>query len=283
MGLRKVLLAFVMLLSMVTPAEAFEPCALWERQVFGITAEGGLVEHTYCLDANRTVSRWSGERVVATSGWGEASTVFWSGNEHGTGVYYRVVGSGLFWSGDLESWRQLAPGIDWSAFTSLTSSAPGVIYSTEYSGVVRRWEHTGWQSGADTWARPTTPATLAAGTALYGHTRAGFLGTAKAATVAVWNDDFVASKLRYTVPEGVDRSTIEPFDLEQKYPNSAFALTFGTGRIVVLLPTWCTKVERPWQAGDETGGRYTYLFAGGYIQHGSGPVEWQCNGPGGGN
>src|SRR5690348_5835670 len=106
MGLRKVLLAFVMLLTVVTPAEAaVEPCAVWERQVFAITASGGLVEHAFCLDADRTVSRWVRETVVATSGWDQVSTVFWSGESHSVGVYYRVIGSKLYWSSDLQSWQ----------------------------------------------------------------------------------------------------------------------------------------------------------------------------------
>ena len=278
MGLRKFLLAFVMLLTVVTPAEAFEPCALWERQVYAVTAEGGLVEHRFCLDANRTISRWSGERVVATSGWADVTTAFWSGQEHGSGVYYRVVGSGLDWSRDLELWQQLAPGIDWGAYTSLISTEPGVIYGTERSGLVRRWQHTGWQDGADTWGRQSVAATLPEGTALAGHTSIGFLGGGTSTTVNVWSDSLTRSKLRYLVPDGVDRGTIVPFDLEQKYPNPAFARTFA-GDLVVLLPTSCSKADRPWKAGDRTGGGYSYLFTGNYLPNGHGPVEWQCDGP----
>jgi len=277
MGLRKVLLAVVLLLTVVTPAEASEPCALWERQVFGVTAEGGLVEHRFCLEANRTISRWSGERVVATEGWGEVTTAFWSGYEHGAGVYYRVVGSGLFWSSDLVAWQQIGRATDWSAFTSLTSPQPGVVYGTEPSGVVRRWEHTGWRDGTDSWAPETVATKWPQGSVLYGHTRAGFIGFTGIANV--WRDDFSSSALRITVPPGVDRGTIVPFDLEQKYPNSAFALT-SAGRLVTLLPGSCAKLERPWRADDETGGGYRRIFAGGYVRNGTGPVEWQCGGPG---
>jgi hypothetical protein len=277
MGLRRVLLAVAMLLTVVTPAEAAEPCALWERQVLAVTAEGGLVEHSFCLEANRAISRWSDERVIATSGWGDVTTAFWSGYEHGTGVYYRVVGSGLFWSGDLVSWQQIARRTDWSRFTSLISTEPGVVYGTESSGAVRRWEHTGWQDGSDTWAPESAAGTLPQGSVLYGRTRDGFV--AASSTVNVWREGFAASRLRITVPPGVDRSAIVAFDLEQKYPNSAFALTF-TGSLALLLPASCAKLERPWKADDEIGGGYRYLFAGGYTRHGAGPVEWQCGGPG---
>ncbi|KJK51023.1 hypothetical protein UK23_08565 [Lentzea aerocolonigenes] len=281
MGLRKVLLAFVMLLTVVTPAEAYEPCALWERQVYAVTGDGALVEHTFCLDANRStgLSRWTGDRVVARSGWDEVTTAFWSGHEHGDGVYYRVVGSGLYWSSDLTSWQQIGRKTDWSAFTSLTSPEPGVIYGTESSGAVRRWEHSGWQDGADTWGAASTTAVLPKGSVLYGHTYAGFIGNS--GTVNVWGPDFTRSKLRITVPDGVDRGAIVPFDLEQRYPNSAFALTSNGGKLVLLLPGTCAKLERPWVAGDETGGGYVLLFAGGYQRHGTGPVEWQCGGPNG--
>lgn len=280
MGLRKVLLAVVMLLTVVvTPAQAYEPCYLWERQVYAVTGDGALVEHKFCLDANRSagLSRWTGDRVVARSGWDEVTTAFWSGHEHGDGVYYRVVGSGLFWSSDLTSWQQIGRNTDWGALTSLTSPEPGVIYGTERSGVVRRWEHTGWQSGTDKWGSETAAATLNHGIVLYGHTRAGFIGYS--GTVGVWSENFVRSKLRITVPEGVFPGAIVPFDLEQRYPNSAFALTAGGGKLVLLLPGTCTNLERPWVASDETGGGYSYFFAGGYVRNGAGPVEWQCDGP----
>ncbi|HEX8866434.1 MAG TPA: hypothetical protein VF821_12335, partial [Lentzea sp.] len=225
MGLRKVLLAFAMLLTMVTPAEAFEPCYLWGRSVFGITAEGGLVAHSFCLDANRSpgVTRWSAQTVLATTGWEDVSTAFWSGEKYSAGAYYRVVGSGLFWSGDLQNWQRIGAKTDWSSFSSLTSSEPGVIYGTEHSGAVRRWEHKGWEDGADTWGRETVAATMPAGSVLYGHSRDGFI--ANTGTVNIWSDTFAKSKIRLTVPDGVDRDTIAPFDLAERYPNSAFALT----------------------------------------------------------
>ena len=284
MGLRKVLLAFVMLLTVVTPAEAAEPCAVWERQVFAITASGGLVEHAFCLDADRTVSRWVRENVVATSGWDNVSTAFWSGEVHGVGVYYRVIGQGLYWSSDLQSWQQIGATTDWSRFTSLVSGAPGVIHAVEPSGVVLRLTHLGWQTGADTWAAGVTAGTLPAGSVLLGHTRDGFAGltsTGLENVVNLWPEDFGAVKLRLTVPPGVDRSSVVPFDLEQKYRNSAFGLT-ATGRLVVLLPTNCTKLKRDWRADDETGAGYRKIFGGGYLQRGALPVEWQCGGPGGG-
>jgi hypothetical protein len=280
MGLRKVLLAFVMLLTMASPAEAFEPCYLWGRSVFGITAEGGLVAHSFCLDANRSpgVTRWSGQNVIAASGWDDVSTVFWSGEKYSSGVYYRVVGSGLFWSSDLANWRQVGAKTDWSSFSSLTSAEPGAIYGTEPSGAVHRWEHTGWRDGADTWGREAVVATMPAGSVLDSHTGAGFI--ADTGTVNVWSDTFTRSKIRLVVPDGVDRATIAPFDLAERYPNSAFGLTSSGSKLVLLLPGTCAKLERPWVAGDEIGGGYRSIFVGGYQKpHGTGPVEWQCDGP----
>ncbi|MET9633354.1 hypothetical protein ABZX92_38435 [Lentzea sp. NPDC006480] len=281
--MRKVLLAFAMLLTMVTPAEAFEPCYLWGRQVFGITAEGGLVEHSFCLDANRSagVTRWSGQNVVATSGWGDVSAVFWSGEKYSYGVYYRVVGSGLFWSADLRDWQQIGIKTDWSKFTSLTSAAPGVIYGTEFSGAVHRWEHLGWQDGTNSWGPETVAARMPVGSVLRGHSRDGFI--ADTGTVNIWSDTFTKSKIRLTVPDGVEGSTIAPFDLAERYPNSAFALTTSGSKLVLLLPGTCAKLERPWLAGDEIGGGYTSVFVGGWQKpRGTGPVEWQCDGPPGG-
>ncbi|MEV6238177.1 hypothetical protein [Lentzea sp. NPDC051838] len=280
MGLRKVLLAFALMLTMVTPAEAFEPCYLRGRVVYAITAEGGLVAYNLCLDPNRAtgLSRWTAEGVLATSGWGDVTTAFWSGEENTPGVTYRVVGSDLFWSSDFEIWQRIGAGTDWSAYTSLTSGEPGVIYGTEPSGAVHRWVHTDWEGGSDTWGQETVAATMPRGSVLYGHTRAGFI--ANTGTVGIWSDTFVKSKARLTIPEGVDPASVEPFDLAQRYPNSAFALTSSGGKLVVMLPGPCTKLERPWTAGDEIGGGYTYVFAGGYTKpRGSGPVEWQCDSP----
>lgn len=287
MGLRKVLLAFAMLLSVVTPAKASEPCALWERQVYAITTEGGLVEHMFCLDANRVagMTRWGGERVIATSGWGDVSTAFWSGDVHGGGVYYRVVGSGLFWSADLQTWRQIRRGTDWSGFTSLISSEPGVIYGTEPSGAVRRWVHVGWQNGLDRWGDDSMEAALPARSRLLGYTGNGFVGvdsTDPSDIVNVWLSNFITNWVRMAVPPGVDRDRLVPFDLEQRYLNSAFGLT-AAGKVVVLLPIGCKKFMRAWKADDETGsGGYRYIFAGGYGRpRGAGPVEWQCGGSSG--
>lgn len=283
MGLRKVLLAVAMLLTVVTPAAADEdnPCPLWERTVFGITTEGGLVEHRFCLDANRTMSRWTGDRVVATSGWGDVTAAFWSGHVHGTGAYYRVVGGGLFWSRDLQSWQRIGGKTNWSAYTSLISTEPGVIYATEPSGVVHRWVHLGWEDGANTWAGDSVAGSLPGASRLLGQTRDGFVGTDGTGTgnlVSVWPDGFASVRMRIVVPPGVDRATVVPFDLEQQYPDSAFGLT-PVGKIVVLLPTGCQKLNRVWKADDETGGGYRSIFAGDYLRHGAGPVEWQCEGP----
>jgi len=164
MRLRSVLLALVMAVSVATPAQAAEACSRFERQVYGITAEGGLVEHGFCLDPERTTfSRWGDERVVAASGWGDVTAVFWSGNVYEDGVYYRVAGQGLFWSKDLQSWHQLRRGTDWSRFTSLISTEPGVLYGTEASGAVRRFAHVGWQDGLDRWGDDSRQAELPAG------------------------------------------------------------------------------------------------------------------------
>ncbi|MEU0883848.1 hypothetical protein ABZ345_35035 [Lentzea sp. NPDC005914] len=285
MGLRKVLLAVAVSLSalIVTPAQAAEPCPLWERQVFAITASGGLVEHAFCLDADRTVSRWVRENVVATSGWDNVSTAFWSGEVYGVGVYYRVIGPALYWSGDLVSWQRIGATTDWSRFTSLISTQPGVIYAVEPSGAVRRLTHLGWQNGADTWAGSVAAGNLPGGSVLLGHPRDGFAALTSAGlenVVTVWSDDFGVVKLRITVPVGVDPASVVPFDLQQKYRNSGFGLT-SAGKLVVLLPINCGKLKRDWRADDETGGGYRKIFGGGYQQRGVAPVEWQCAGPGG--
>lgn len=285
MGLRKALLAVVVSLSalIVTPAQAGEPCALWERQVFAITTSGGLVEHTFCLDADRTVSRWVTENVVATSGWDQVSTAFWSGEEKTAGVYYRVVGHGLYWSRDLRSWQQIGTTTDWSRYTSLISAAPGVIYATEPSGAVLRLTHLGWQDGADTWAGKEPAGSLPGGSVLLGSTRDGFAALTNSGienVVTLWTDGFGTVRLRITVPVGVEPTSVVPFDLQQKYRNSGFGLTTA-GRLVVLLPINCAKLKRDWRADDETGGGYRKIFGGGYLQRGVAPVEWQCGGPGG--
>ncbi|MFI6095700.1 hypothetical protein ACIA8G_09115 [Lentzea sp. NPDC051213] len=286
MGLRKVVLAVVVGLAtlFIRPAVADpgEPCSLWERQVYAITTTGGLVEHGFCLEANRTVSRWAGERVVATSGWGEVSQAFWSGTVHGTGVYYRVDAGVLQWSSDLQSWQRIGAWIDWSTVTSLTSAEPGVIYGTEPSGKVRKWVHLGWQDGTDTWGRTSVVGTLPPASALLGQTRDGFIGidgTGLGDVVHVWPEGFATTSFRISVPPGVERGRLVPFDLQQRYPNSAFALT-SAGRLALLLPVKCEKLDRAWRADDETGGGYRQIFAGGYVEHGTGPVEWQCTGPG---
>ncbi|MET8764230.1 hypothetical protein [Lentzea sp. NPDC004782] len=287
MGLRKVLLAFVVSLSalIATPAQAAEPCGVWERQVFAITAAGGLVEHDFCLDANRTVTRWVRENVVATSGWDQVSTAFWSGETNGDGVYYRVIGPRLYWSKNLQSWQQIGATADWSRYTSLISTEPGVIYATEPSGAVLRRTHLGWQNGADTWSADVRAGTLPGGSALLGRTVDGFVGLTSSNVenvVNLWPDGFGAVKLRITVPAGVERTTVVPFDLK-KYRTSGFGLTTG-GRLVLLLPTSCAQPKRDWRADDETGGGYRKIFAGGYLHPNASPVEWQCGAPGtGGN
>jgi hypothetical protein len=87
-------------------------CALWERRVYAMTTDGGLVEHKYCLDVTRVVSRWTSSRVVATEGWADTSAVFWSGERYGDGAFYRVSASlgRLYWSRDLSSWQQVSKG-----------------------------------------------------------------------------------------------------------------------------------------------------------------------------
>jgi hypothetical protein len=283
MGLRKLLVAAAACLSALlvvpAPAGAAGPCGKWERRVFAITATGGLVQHTFCVDAWRnTTSRWTGESVVATTGWADTATVFWSGKVHDFGgVYYRVSASSgaLFWSKDLLSWRQIGAGRDWRAYPSLISTEPGVLYGTDAAGVLRRWAHLGWQDGSDQWGAEV-PITQLRGARLLGSTSDGFVGVTDEPNFAhVWASG-LAPKFRIFVPPGVDRNRLVPFDLELRYRNSAFGLT-STGRIVVLLPTACEQADRAWKADDETGpGGYRLIFAGNYLPY-AGPVEWQCN------
>ncbi|MET8765014.1 hypothetical protein [Lentzea sp. NPDC004782] len=284
MGLRKLLVAVVACLSALlvvpAPAGAVASCGKWERRVFAITATGGLVQHTFCLDANRTtMSRWTSESVVATTGWADTATAFWSGKLHDSGgVYYRVSAStgALLWSNDLTSWRYVGTGRDWRDYTSLISTEPGVIYGTDRYGVLHRWAHLGWRDGSNQWS-DDVPLQGSPGARLLGSTSDGLVGVPNVPNVVqVWTPS-LAAKFRIFVPPGVDPNRLVPFDLELRFRNSAFGLT-SAGRIVVLLPTVCAEADRMWKADDETGaGGYRLIFAGNYVPY-SGPVEWQCNG-----
>ncbi|MGW4210584.1 hypothetical protein ACWEIJ_21515 [Lentzea sp. NPDC004789] len=282
MGLRRLLIAAAVglsaLLVVPPPAGAVERCPKWERKVFAITATGGLVQHTFCVDATRkSTSRWTGERVIATGGWSDTATVFWSGKGHDFGgVYYRVSASTgtLFWSNNLTSWRKIGADRDWRAYTSLLSTEPGVIYGTDASGTLRRWTHLGWQDGSDQWGAEV-PVSGLAGARLLGSTADGFVGmTAAPNVVQVWTLG-LTSKFRIFVPPVVELSRLVAFDMEQRYPNSAFGLT-ADGKIVVLVPNGCAQGDRLWQADDQTGGGYRLIFLGAFVPYGGGPVEWQC-------
>jgi hypothetical protein len=289
--LRRTVLAVIIVMgaSVVTPALADPPddsCGVWERQVYAITETGGLVENDYCLDANRVVSRWVGHRVVATSGWADTATVFWSGQKYEQGAFYRVSASdgALHWSRDLVSWHQVAAfsNVDWRSFTSLMSSEPGVIHGTEKSGNVRRWYHDGWLTGADTWVDEGIVAVLPKASRLFGQAKDGFVGvdgTNANGVVSVWSTDFVRPHLRITVPSTVPSQQLVPFDLGNKYPTSAFGVT-SAGRLAVMLPASCGKNTRTLRIDEETGTGFRLAFAGGYNHRGSTPVEWQCARPG---
>jgi len=106
----------------------------------------------------------------------------------------------------------------------------------------------------------------------------GVDGAGPADLVNVWLSTFVTTE-QLVVPPGVNRGRLVPFDLELRFPDSAFGLT-AAGRLVVLLPIGCDRSRRAWKADDETGrGGYRYIFAGNYRRHAVGPVEWQCGGP----
>jgi hypothetical protein len=263
------------------PAPASD-CKLWERQVYAITTAGGLVEHDYCLEASRVVSRWTGSRVIAATGWEDTSAVFWSGDRYNDGVFYRVSASfgRLYWSRDLSSWQPVSRTslTDWRRFTSLVSPEPGVIYGTDKSGAVHRWVHTGWQDGTGTLADDGVVGVLPGASRLFGQTDDGLIGldgTGADAVASAWSPEFVKSSLRITIPPTVLTERIVPFDLGFKYPTSAFALS-NAGSLAVLLPGNCAKSTRTWLVHEEIGNGYRQVFAGGYVRHGQGPVEWQC-------
>jgi hypothetical protein len=258
-------------------------CALWERRVYAMTTDGGLVEHKYCLDVTRVVSRWTSSRVVATEGWADTSAVFWSGERYGDGAFYRVSASlgRLYWSRDLSSWQQVSKGstTDWRAFTSLVSPEPGVIYGTDKSGAVRQWAHYGWQDGTGTVTDSRVVAMLPKASRLLGQTDDGFVGldgTNTDAVASTWSVRFIRGPVRITVPHTVALSEqVVPFDLGNRYPTSAFALT-NAGTLAVLIPRGCSTPDRTWDLSEEIGDGYRQVFAGGYVRNGAGPVEWQC-------
>ncbi|GLZ35032.1 hypothetical protein Lesp02_72190 [Lentzea sp. NBRC 105346] len=270
--MRRCLVLILALCLLGTPALAdpSTPCGLWERQVYAVTNDGGLVRHTFCLDANRTESRWMNERVVATTGWADVSTVFWSGTRYDRGVFYRVSATDgtLHESADLQSWQQVSPA-DWRGFTSLISPEPDVVYGTDPSGTVRRWVR--W--------REEKVGVLPEGSRLLGRTEDGFAGIdgTDPGVVSVWPGELGKFRIRITAPSTVDPARAVPFDLGQKYPTSAWTVT-TTGRLADVVPVSCAKLGRTWQVDEETGGGYRLVFAGDYTPNGQGPVEWQCVG-----
>jgi hypothetical protein len=279
-------LAVVAAGTQTAPAASADPppaCGIGQRQVYAITVTGGLVEHTFCPDPDhaRAGSRWVGSRVVSTTGWSDASAVFWSGVDRDHGAFYRVSATtgGLYWSADLQSWRQVAAFslTDWRGYRSFMSPQPGVLYGTDKAGVVHQWIHLGWQTGADTWGPAGVAGAVSKGSRLLGETREGLIGLDAAqpgAVVSNWSESFVQGKLRITVPAAVVPEQIAPFEFAS-YRTSAFALTRG-GRLALLLPVSCQADVRTWYVTDETGEQYRQVFAADSSVRDPLPVEWQC-------
>jgi hypothetical protein len=207
-------------------ADGSDGCVRVERAVYGITMDGGLVQHTFCVDGNLSDHFWLDGTVVADSGWSDTAYAFWSGADRSPGVIYRVSAStgALSWASHVTGpWRQVGSGVtgNWRKFISVVSPEPGVIYTLEASKTVRRWVHTGWQDGSDTWTGPETVATGFTGSRLLGLTAEGLVGLFPGPAgpiVSAWSYPGLApAALKIGIPASVVSDQITPFTLDDLF------------------------------------------------------------------
>ncbi|MFZ4699416.1 MAG: tachylectin-related carbohydrate-binding protein [Candidatus Methylumidiphilus sp.] len=127
----------------------------------------------YAIKADGTLQWFQHyNRLVGTSGWANGGIaknvgVGWSGVTKafsgGDGVVYVVTANG-----DLRWYRHdgrftgtavwgvnvggTTVGVGWGSFTKVFSGGDGVIYAIQADGILRWYRHTGWLTGANTWA-----------------------------------------------------------------------------------------------------------------------------------
>ncbi|MEU9740242.1 tachylectin-related carbohydrate-binding protein [Micromonospora chersina] len=118
---------------------------------------------------------WQGPSPIGTWASGDPAKTRWFHFGAGYGVVYGIVVSdstGAFAAGDLYwnryngyqtgtgSFATIAHiGTGWGDLWPVFSGSEGIIYGVRPNGVLRWYNHTGWENGANTWAEPRDLAT----------------------------------------------------------------------------------------------------------------------------